>query len=479
MLKALDENNNRILPEKGKKGFCQLCNNNVRAYCGEIYIDHWRHIVKENCDSWNEGETDWHREWKNEFPDDWQEVIITKGNEKHIADVKTPKNLVLELQNSSISTYTIKIREKFYDKMIWLINANNFKDNIVISSIVKLNLKKLDELQANLIYHDSKSSFEEQALKERIEIESQLRKLERIVFSLENQLKDVKWLLDNFKTAYKKLIDSELFYSFLSFDFLKNDKIELSDLNKKLENLEEELNVKQNFLFNICQLENCNVENYKDFKYVDQNRVKPSSFSKCALIERASHDTFFPNIYHFKSEIDFKRISKNPKYRLIINLGETIKNTESEMDIILKDKEFLLEKIFEKNENIKNKFRSYLKKINNEFNDRLNTAHGEISKLNKALNSKNMQIEILERNKYQAKEEELKSVVKKISQERYDIMKKYKGLYSYRWKHKRKSWDFSEKKIYFDFENAIFEMIDSNTLRKLSRSEFIQIIINS
>jgi hypothetical protein len=57
-------------------------------------------------------------------------------------------------------------------------------------------------------------------------------------------------------------------------------------------------------------------------------------------------------------------------------------------------------------------------------------------------------------------------------------MKKYKGLYNYNWKHKRKSWNFSEKKIYLDFENAIFEIINDNSLRKHKKSEFIETVKN-
>mgnify|MGYP000669292942 CR=1 FL=1 len=60
------------------------------------------------CDSWKENETEWHREWKGIFPIDWQEVIINKNDQIHRADIKTPNGLVVEFQNSSISSTDVK-----------------------------------------------------------------------------------------------------------------------------------------------------------------------------------------------------------------------------------------------------------------------------------------------------------------------------------------------------------------------------------
>lgn len=118
MLIAINHKGNRIYPEKGKVGNCQFCSEPVRAFCGDINIHHWRHEKLSNCDNWKEHETEWHREWKNEFPKEWQEVLISQNNEVHIADIKTPSGLVLELQNSSISSSTIRIRENFYGNII-------------------------------------------------------------------------------------------------------------------------------------------------------------------------------------------------------------------------------------------------------------------------------------------------------------------------------------------------------------------------
>ena len=59
------------------------------ANCGNVKIHHWAHKNKQHCDHWWENETKWHRDWKNNFPLEWQEVInISKGDEKNIFKVK-------------------------------------------------------------------------------------------------------------------------------------------------------------------------------------------------------------------------------------------------------------------------------------------------------------------------------------------------------------------------------------------------------
>jgi len=113
------------------KGFCTICASQMRGYDGQFQINHWKHLTKANCDSWFETETEWHREWKNEFPGKWQETIIEKDNKKHIADVYNPfKKLVIEFQNSSISPDDANQREDFYNKMIWVVNTIPYKKNI-------------------------------------------------------------------------------------------------------------------------------------------------------------------------------------------------------------------------------------------------------------------------------------------------------------------------------------------------------------
>lgn len=105
-------------------GRCRGCGAPMVAKCGAVRIHHWAHKSQLDCDPWWEGETEWHREWKNHFPPAWQEHIQhADDGEKHIADVKTHAGWVLEFQHSYLSPEERKSREAFYSQMIWVVDA--------------------------------------------------------------------------------------------------------------------------------------------------------------------------------------------------------------------------------------------------------------------------------------------------------------------------------------------------------------------
>jgi len=115
--------------QKGLQGVCQSCGAELVAKCGKIKVNHWAHKKLKECDNWWENETEWHRNWKNQFPLEWQEIIAydDKTNEKHIADVKTKHGLVLEFQHSNIEESELKSREQFYKNMIWIVDGVRLK----------------------------------------------------------------------------------------------------------------------------------------------------------------------------------------------------------------------------------------------------------------------------------------------------------------------------------------------------------------
>jgi competence protein CoiA len=116
------------------KGFCICCNKETIAKCGIKNINHWAHKTLIHCDNWWENETEWHRTWKSYFPVEWHEVLHYDSDtgEKHIADVKTKDGVVIEFQNSPISSLELIARENFYKNMVWVVNGQKFKNRFYI-----------------------------------------------------------------------------------------------------------------------------------------------------------------------------------------------------------------------------------------------------------------------------------------------------------------------------------------------------------
>jgi competence CoiA-like predicted nuclease len=133
-------NQERIKAEPNKTALCDICGKQLIPKCGSIKVWHWAHRSNNNCDAWSEHETRWHIDWKNEFPKEQQEIVIEKEvkidlldghkrnmgfelhKQKHRADIKI-NNLIIELQNSSISSEEIIERENYYGHLIWLLNG--------------------------------------------------------------------------------------------------------------------------------------------------------------------------------------------------------------------------------------------------------------------------------------------------------------------------------------------------------------------
>mgnify|MGYP007059383837 FL=1 len=94
------------------------------ARCGEVRVWHWAHRSRRHCDPWWENETEWHRNWKEHFPADWQEIVHhAEDGERHIADVKTKDEWVIEIQHSYIKPEERRSREGFYQKLVWIVDG--------------------------------------------------------------------------------------------------------------------------------------------------------------------------------------------------------------------------------------------------------------------------------------------------------------------------------------------------------------------
>ena len=117
--------------QPGLNANCPVCRATTIAKCGEKNVWHWAHKGRRNCDRWWEPETEWHRSWKNHFPVGWQENIHwAEDGEKHIADVKTSQDWVIEFQHSYIKPEERRSREDFYEKMVWVVDGLRRKNDL-------------------------------------------------------------------------------------------------------------------------------------------------------------------------------------------------------------------------------------------------------------------------------------------------------------------------------------------------------------
>ena len=115
---------------KGAKGTCLCCGAEVIAKYGKIRIAHWAHKNNEECPySKKEPKTQWHLDWQNYFPKEWQEVRCTdeQTGEIHIADIKTTNGLVVEFQHSAINPEERSSREQFHKNMTWVVDGTRIK----------------------------------------------------------------------------------------------------------------------------------------------------------------------------------------------------------------------------------------------------------------------------------------------------------------------------------------------------------------
>jgi len=131
--------------QPGLSGKCQSCGGVMLAKCGQINVWHWAHRGTRTCDRWWEPQTEWHRAWKDQFPSDWQEIPQwSDDGEKHVADVKTDRGIVLEIQRSHLRKEERESREKFYQNMVWVVyglrrvrDRPRFFASLTATSIVK------------------------------------------------------------------------------------------------------------------------------------------------------------------------------------------------------------------------------------------------------------------------------------------------------------------------------------------------------
>jgi len=118
------KNGELITPEiSGEIAECPHCFSEVRAYCGDVYVYHWKHTNSNDCIYSNTGESLWHLRMKKLMFEKGANIECRLGYK--IADVLLDNGFIVEFQNSSISkTECIERNKNNHNKVIWVYNCN-------------------------------------------------------------------------------------------------------------------------------------------------------------------------------------------------------------------------------------------------------------------------------------------------------------------------------------------------------------------
>lgn len=476
-------------PFKGGKGLCPLCGAAFIAHFGQTEPAHWQHAPGADCDLWHEPKTAWHIAWQNKFPEAWQELPMEDEvtDEKHFADVRTDKGLVIEFQNSPITPSTISQRETFYGNMIWVVNANTFKDSFVIASRVKVEVKRFED---TLFMKE----FQIKA-----DIDAEIREQEAEVNNLRNELKnaieDMKKLqkrIDEYQkdiTEYKGL--SERITKWITnsegnievengmdlYDYLQRSYKErlLSIMNSICQDTglpnktEEELR-------ELTNLEDDEIEGRK-VKKISYDKINEGNYSKVYAIARVSQKTLFrdPQKIYDKLEL-FRYKYSTDKFDFLMDKSEDIIRLQQSGENLKAQKrnhEQELEQVKDEIAQLVKKWLSRQATSSQEELERLNNI--QIPALTEKYDRERAFLENMQNSKVEKLQAALEDLEQKNENDKWKIRMENKGLYRYKWKREHKAWRAASRPVFFDIgEDYLFEKIDNNSFRKVRMEEFIK-----
>jgi hypothetical protein len=473
----------------GQRAFCRLCGGELIGKCGEINIWHWQHFRGGECDAWKEGETEWHLNWKANFPDNWQEVIIEKSGEKHIADVRTENGIVIEFQNSSINASTIQTREGFYGRMIWVVNAKSFKSNFHIWSVVNSNIKRIESEKKDSLwaisekYKNKLTSIRNKIDENSKAISENINKQES-KFQSQERLDEIKNEFDDFVcNVIAKWSCGRLYLDFTPMEIFRTvgDQLrtQLREIPLSIEKLKISIESKEKRIVEWENLECIEIES-KIFRLVKYETISPSDLPEIRVISKSTRETFFPDIRALESEYEFRRYQYQKHLTDFFfdpakTIGLLSKDIETDKKVVsVLENSFLSLKAeikFMIAENIENQtqvIKQELSELQFTYRELVSEKEVLLAGYNQSIQEKEETISALK--------EELESQGKI---EKSKVMRESKGLYRHTWKNERKCWQVSSKSIFFDIgEDYLFEKVERGEFKKVYISKFLDTYLN-
>lgn len=476
---AIDSQNRRVFASIGQLAICPCCHSPVKAFCGETNIFHWRHTNKADCDSWYEPESQWHVNWKNEFPVEWREVVINKEATIHRADILTSSGVVLELQNSPISAETIREREVFYKDMVWLINCNNYRGNIKTKSLLDIKLAEHRDQNEHIESYDPEDYVDIRDEKKRLnDLNKQLDRYR----DKHNQALNKRRVFENaIEYSEKEVLDylrwfSHSYIYFSSFNFEEKEIYKRTIL--QIESIHKQMDKVERVLKRIMALPTCEINGYENYVYIDKTGASDSNYTNYILVDRRTIHELFPSVSKAKSELDFSMKVNLEYYLVALNPESDKKAFEEELMHCKTDKDELEElklKLINSCEiSLRDFAHSSLESTNQEIEEigkLIIDAQLECSELEKEISEK------IERQLEFFQQQNDESIIN-FNNEKEIITKKYTNMLTLSWKYRHRSWDNSISRKFLDMGTYILEVIDFNIAKRMSKNDFVKLVMN-
>jgi len=452
------------------------------AACGEIVVHHWRHQNLENCDPWHGEMTPWHVDWQNQFPEENQEVVINRNGIKHIADVLSDNKLVIEFQHSPISSKEIREREKFYGNMIWVVDAKEFKKNMIRTDSVEY----LESIRIGRV-----KEYDERSLK--VELDDEISKVEKRIeeqvgirdgkgYQIDRHQKDIDEITE-LKKNIESFVDEKLILPWVEvgaayaagfgeeFDSAYSDlKQKMIECVKTCKSNVDDIKKLDEQQERITALESIKIEGltYRKVSYLSVKQARPGS--SCA-VRKASLSTMFQEVIHFKNNQEILQYEyKQDDFIFAVNPQSYLDSINTDRSIIKKklaNQETIQAKarkevvgilgvlIADKESGMREK-RQSAKSARQEIRKHIKAKRQRLSRLNK---SKFTQLEKIE--------EGHRSSIEEVS-------KKHANEYYYKWNHERRSWRFAKRPVFLDLGRAILHRVSHASFREIDLGEFIE-----
>jgi hypothetical protein len=250
----------------------------------------------------------------------------------------------------------IRVREKFYGQMIWVVNTDEFKENISFRSVVTRELSNLRRYD-----HNPDIEAPEKKMKKACQpISDRIDRNKIDIFTLENR---IEWIQNSISTIDGFLNDMTQF----TRDYIKNrNRVDTDYYNPKILNklnilktridaFNRDIQVLDKNINEIDSLENYPLQNLSEFKIINNNkRVDPKNYREYRAIKRETLLQIFPELISFNSEFQLKAYINNPNFVLIKDFRLQLQNLNDkkmflENKIIKRDKTVsLIDELFSK-----------------------------------------------------------------------------------------------------------------------------------